>query len=122
MSYQQSNLVDEYIAQFGDEVKERLSWMRSAIQATFPKTIEDISYSMPTYRPAPEKRGIVHFAATKGHIGLYAVFDPKDNAPMHEKMKPYRTGKGTLQFKNDQPLPKHIIREILAYHAGKVEM
>lgn len=122
MSYQSSPLVDAYIAQFGDETKERLTWVRSAIQATFPKTIEDISYEMPTYRPAPGKRGVVHFSASKSHIGIYAIFDPQSNAPMHDKMSPYRTGRGTLQFKNDEPLPKHTIREILAYHAGKIDL
>jgi len=77
---------------------------------------------MPAYRPAPERRGIVFFAATKGHIGLYAVFEPKSNAPMHDKMKKYRTSKATLQFRNDEPLPKHTIREILAYHATKFDL
>jgi len=118
MSYQQSPLVDEYIADFPAEMQERLSWVRSAIQATFPKTIEDISYGMPTYRPAPERRGIVHFAAAKGHIGIYGIFEPKNDANMHRIMTPYRTGKGTLQFKNDEKLPKTIIREILLYHSG----
>jgi len=122
MSYQQSPLVDEYIAQFDEPIKERLTWMRRAIQASFPKTIEDMSYGMPAYRPAPERRGIVFFAATKGHIGLYAVFDPKSNAPMHHLMQKYRTSKATLQFKNDEPLPKHSIREILAYHATKFDL
>lgn len=120
MSYQSSSLVDEYIAQFDGDIKERLIWFRKAIQATFPKTIEDISYGMPAYREAPQKRGIVFFAASKGHIGVYAIFDPKNNAKLHSKMNPYRTGKGTLQFKNDEPLPKLLIREILAYHAGKI--
>jgi len=118
MSYQQNQLVDKYIAQFPEPIQERLSFMRSAIQATFPKTIEDISYGMPTYRPGPGKRGIVHFAATKDHIGLYAIFEPKNDANMHRMMLPYRSGKGTLQFKNDEPLPKGIIRKIIAHHAG----
>lgn len=122
MSYQQNELVDEYIAQFGGETKERLIWMRAAIQATFPKSFEDISYGLPTYRTAPEKRGIVHFGAAKDHVGLYAIFEPKANAHIQGKMKPYRTGKGTLQFKNDEPLPKHTIREILAHHASKIAM
>ena len=121
MSYQQSKLVDNYIAQFDKETKERLTWLRSVVQATFPKTIEDISYGMPTYRPAPGKRGIVHFAAAKDHIGLYAIFDPKNDAAMHDKMNPYRTGRGTLQFKNDTPLPRRTIRQILAHHASKVD-
>jgi uncharacterized protein YdhG (YjbR/CyaY superfamily) len=118
MSYQQSPLVTDYIDHFNGETKQRLEALRKAVQSAFPKTIEDISYGMPTYRPAPKKRGVVHFAASKGHIGLYAIFDPKNNSTMHEKMKPYRTGRGTLQFQNDQPFPLKTIREILAYQEG----
>lgn len=120
MTYQSSALVDEYIARFSGETKERLSLLRSAIQATFPHTVEDMSYGMPTYRPAPKKRGLVHFAAAKDHIGIYAIFDPKSDAPMHKKMQAYRTGKGTLQFSNSQKFPITTIRQILAHHATKV--
>ena len=116
MSYQQSKAVDEYIAGYNDEIQRRLEKLRKAMQSTFPKTIEDISYGIPTYRPEPKKRGIVHFGATKGHIGIYGVFDIRNNAPIHDKMQQYRTGKGTLQFRNDQPLPMGTIRQILAYH------
>lgn len=122
MTYQQSARVDEYIAQFDGDVKERLTLLRKAIQAAFPKTIEDISYGIPTYRPHPGKRGIVHFGATKDHIGLYAIFEPKSNAPMHKKMEPYRSGQGTLQFKHAKPFPLGTIRHILAYHTTKVDM
>ena len=118
MAYQQSKLVDEYIARFDAETQRRLHLLRNAIQATFPHTIEDISYGIPTYRPEPGKRGLVHFGAAGGHIGIYGIFDPKNNSTIHEKMKPYRTGRGTLQFKNSDPLPMVTIRQILIYHAS----
>lgn len=118
MSYQQNKLVDAYIAQFPEPIQERLSFIRAAIQATFPKSIEDISYGIPTYRPAPERRGLIHFGATKSHVALYGVFEPKNDAFMHRAMLPYRTGKGTLQFKHDDKLPKGTIRKIIAHHAG----
>lgn len=121
MSYRQSPLVDEYIAGFSGEVHDRLIKLRRAIQATFPKTVEDISYGMPTYRPAEGKRGILHFAATKDHIGIYAIIEaPKDHVS-HSLVAPYRTGKGTLQFQHSQPFPMSTIRQILAYHASKFE-
>ena len=118
MSYHRSPLVDEYIAQSPEPIRERLSSIRSIIQATFPKAIEDISYGMPTYRPAPGKRGIIHFAAQKGHVAIYAVFEPKNDAFMHRLMLPHRSGRGTLQFKNDVPLPVGTIRKIVTHHAG----
>ncbi len=73
---------------------------------------------MPTYRPAPKKRGIVHFAAPKNHIGIYGIFEHRNNSVFHETSKPYRTGRATLQFPNDQPFPMTDIRQILAYHAA----
>lgn len=122
MTYQQSPLVDAYIAQFHGDVKERLILLRKAVQAAFPKTIEDISYDMPTYRPQPEKRGVVHFGTAKGHIGIYAIFEPKSNAPMHKKIEQYRSGKGTLRFENTKPFPITTIRQILTYHASQIDM
>lgn len=116
MAYQQSKLVDEYIARYGAETQRRLQRLRKAIQATFPKSIEDISYGLPTYRPAPKKRGIVHFGAQKGHIGLYAVVDVRSNSVIHDKIQHYQTGRGTLQFKNDEPFPMATIRQILTFH------
>ena len=118
MSYHQDPDVDAYIARFDQPIRERLVWLRGAIHTQFPNTIEDISYGMPTYRPAPGARGILHFAAQKDHIGIYAILEPKHDSLMHNTMKPYRTGRGTLQFKNDKPLPKLIIRQILANHAS----
>lgn len=121
MAYQQSKLVDEYIARFDAETQRRLTLLRKAIQATFPHTIEDISYGIPTYRPAPTKRGLVHFGATAGHVGIYGIFDVRNNAVIHEKMQRHRTGRGTLQFKNDEPFPMADIRQILTFYKAHLE-
>lgn len=118
MSYQSSPLVDAYLKGYSGETKKRLVKLRASIQRLFPHTIEDISYGMPTYRPAPKKRGIVHFACFGDHIGLYAVFDPENNPILHDKLKPYRTGKGTLQFKHSDPFPVQLIDDALIHHAA----
>lgn len=122
MSYSQSQLVSAYIDGFNGETKKRLQAIRKAVQRIFPTTVEDMSYGMPTYRPAPGKRGIVHFAASSHHIGLYAVFDPTDNPILHDKLRPYRTGKGTLQFKYNEPLPLNLIEDVLMYHAAQCSL
>lgn len=121
MTYQQSQRVTDYIAEFSGETKKRLQTLRATIQSHFPTTVEDSSYGMPTYRPAPGKRGIVHFAATPHHIGLYAVFDPTDNPSLKSALAPYRTGKGTLQFKHTDSLPIDLINSALAYHANTLK-
>ncbi len=119
MSYQESPLVSEYIAQFPSEIQSKLQQLRVLIQKAFPDTIEDISYDMPTYRPAPKKRGIVHFAHFDKHIGLYAVFMPAESDELYHQLAPYNTGKGTLQFSHEKPLPVELIEKALNYHAKR---
>ena len=120
MSYQESQDVTSYIAQFEQPVQKRLAQLRQLIQRRFPHTIEAISYGMPCYRPAAGKRGIVYFAAAKAHVGLYAVVDAEPNESIYPVLQKYKTGRGTLQFKNTEPFPLEEIDEILLYQAKKI--
>ena len=119
MTSQHSPLVDEYIAQFDAKTQKRLQTLSNATLSVFPKSIEDISYGMPTYRPTPKKRGMVHFAAFKDHIGIYGILDASSEPAVHHLMESYRTGKGSLAFTNEKPLPMNHIRQFLAYQASK---
>lgn len=121
MTSQHSPLVDEYIAQFDAETQKRLQTIREAIFSAFPTSVEDISYGMPTYRPAPKKRGIVHFAAFKDHVGIYGILDASSEPALHHIMEAYRTGKGSLSFVHTKKLPLKHIRQFLAYQASKFE-
>lgn len=107
--------VDAYIAQFPELQQERMKALRKIIRKTFPTAIEDISYKMPAYRLAVGKRPVVFFGAYEKHIGVYAVLTP-DDSKLYKEIEPYNTGKGTLQFSNDQPLPVVLIERVLANH------
>ena len=48
MAYVEDPRISAYIKTFPDDVAQRLSTLRAAIQTTFSETIEDISYGMPT--------------------------------------------------------------------------
>ena len=107
--------VDDYIAQFPLQAQERMKMLRKIIRRTFPTAIEDISYKMPAYRLQPGKRAVVYFSAFEKHIGLYAVLAPNDSK-LYKQIEPYNTGKGTLRFDNDKPLPVVLIEQVLANH------
>ncbi|MFZ1301360.1 MAG: DUF1801 domain-containing protein [Candidatus Microsaccharimonas sp.] len=119
MTTQTDPRVDEYIATFTPEIQKRLKALRTVIRKAFPESIEDISYKMPAYRLKPGKRPVVFFCVFTKHIGLYAVLSPNDSE-LYQKIAPYNTGKGTLQFQNDQPLPLELIQEVLIDHAAQV--
>ena len=69
---------------------------------------------MPTYWKG---RNIIHFAAIKNHIGLY----PGGEAPVvfAEKLKDYKTSKGTIQFPLNKEIPLELIAEIAVWCYGR---
>ena len=119
MTTQTDPRVDEYIAAFPFHTQERLKLLRTIIKRTFPTAIEDISYKMPAYRLQAGKMPVVFFSAFEKHIGVYAVLTP-DDSKLSAEIKPYNTGKGTLRFDNDKPLPVILIERVLANHYSKL--
>jgi uncharacterized protein YdhG (YjbR/CyaY superfamily) len=102
--------VDEYIASFDGEVRERLERIRAVIREAAPEAEEKISYGMPAYKM---KRILVYFAAHTNHIGLYPT--PSATGKFKEELKSYEAGKGSIRFPNDQPMPYDLIKRIVEF-------
>lgn len=102
--------IDEYIGSFDNDVQEILEKVRDTIQKAAPEAKEKISYSMPAF----EQNGIVvYFAAFKNHIGLYAL--PSGHEAFKEELSKYKTGKGSVQFPLDKPMPFDLITKIVKF-------
>ncbi len=102
--------IDEYIAGFPPATQRLLQQVRAVIQASAPEATETISYAVPTF----DLNGhLVHFAAFAGHIGLYPT--PSGIEEFEEELKPYRSGKGSLRFPLDEPLPLDLISRIVEF-------
>lgn len=103
--------VDEYIKSFPKPLQAKLEELRRIIKEEIPNTEETMSYKMPTYKL--DGKYVVYFAAWKKHISLYPFSSTMEGI---EGISDYKTsGKGTLQFPIDKPLPTRIIREIVAF-------
>ena len=103
--------VDDYIAAFPSEVRERMEIMREAIKKNAPEAVECIAYAMPAYKL--NKKPLVYFAGYEKHIGFYAT--PTGHEKFKEQLSKYKQGKGSVQFPNDQPLPLGLIAEIVKF-------
>ena len=68
---------------------------------------------MPTFTLAGSY--LVYFAAFKKHIGFYAA--PIGNAEFTEDLSAYQSGKGTLKFPFDKPIPYDLISKITTFRA-----
>lgn len=102
--------IDAYIANFPEEVQQKLAQMRATIRAAAPEAEETISYQMPTFRL---HGNLVHFAAFKHHIGFYPI--PSGIAEFQEELSAYKMGKGSVQFPLNQPLPIELITRIVQF-------
>jgi uncharacterized protein YdhG (YjbR/CyaY superfamily) len=108
--------IDEYIAAQDDDRKPVLQQFRKIIRAAAPKAEEVISYGMPAFKQGSV---LVYFAAMKEHYGFYPTSKPIE--VFKDKLKPYKTSKGAIQFPIDKPLPEKLIVEIVKYRVKEVE-
>jgi uncharacterized protein YdhG (YjbR/CyaY superfamily) len=107
--------IDEYIAQFPEEVQRKLQELRQTIRIAAPHAKESISYQMPTFKL---KGNLVHFAAYKNHIGLYPA--PSGIEKFKKELSVYKGAKGSVQFPIDKPLPLKLIEKIVRFRVKEV--
>jgi uncharacterized protein YdhG (YjbR/CyaY superfamily) len=102
--------VDDYIKQFPAAVKNSLQQLRKTIKAAAPKAEEVISYGMPAYK---YNGVLVYFAGYKNHIGFYGT--PSGHAEFAKELSKYKSGKGSVQFPLDEPLPLKTVEQIVKF-------
>jgi uncharacterized protein YdhG (YjbR/CyaY superfamily) len=102
--------VDEYLKAVPERSRAVLEELRETIRAAAPEATETIAYQMPTFRE--HGRFLVSFAAYKDHCSLF----PASKAVMEahgEALRPYFSGKGTLRFSADDPIPAALVEKIV---------
>jgi uncharacterized protein YdhG (YjbR/CyaY superfamily) len=105
-----ANSIDDYIAGFPSDTQKVLKELRALIKATAPDATEKITYRMPTF---VLKRHLVYFAGYEKHVGFYPTGSGIE--AFKEELKPYKGGKGSVQFPLGQPLPTDLIRRIVEF-------
>ena len=110
MTTTKPNNMDEYIAEFPKDTQIFLEQIRSTIKKTLPEAAEAIKYAMPTFTL---EGNLGHFAAFKNHIGFYPA--PVGIAAFKKELAVYKTGKGSVQFPLDQPMPLDLIIKIVKF-------
>ncbi len=99
--------IDEYIAAQDERVQPRLNEIRAILKKALPEAEECISWSMPTYKKG---RNIIHFAASKKHIGVYPGGEATEE--FAEELEGIDTSKGTIRLPYDRELPEDLLVRI----------
>ena len=103
--------MDAYLAVLDEPERETLTRLRQTIREIVPDAEECISYGMPAFRL--DGKVVAGFAAFKHHLSYF----PHSGSVLPEladDLGAYSWSKGTLQFPLDRPLPKALVKKLIA--------
>lgn len=115
---ERANSISDYIARFPPDIRERLQMIRNMIKELVPGAVEVISYGMPAFKY--KKKILLYFAAFTNHTGFYAT--PEANIAFEEEISHYKTGKGSIQFPHNLPLPLDLMAKLVLYKVALIDM
>ncbi|MCI4350307.1 MAG: DUF1801 domain-containing protein [Thermoplasmata archaeon] len=107
--------VDEYLARLPPKYRAALRGLRKTIRGAAPDAVEVISYQMPAFR---HHGMLVYYAAFSDHASLF-VASAQVRRKFSAELKPYESGKGTLHFTPEKPLPDDLVRRIVRARAAE---
>ncbi len=107
--------VAAYIAAAPPAARKNLRELRALLRQVAPRATESLKWGVPVFE---EGRILFAYAAFKSHLNF--VPTPAAMQPFTAELAKYKTGKGSIQFPHDQPLPRALIRRIAAFRAREV--
>ncbi len=108
--------IDAVIKDAPKAMQPILKKLRATIRKAVPKAEEAIRYGMPVFRL--NDKNLVYFMFFKKHIGFFA-----GRAGIEADVKaakPYSTGKSTLRFELDKPIPYALVTKITKLRVKEV--
>ena len=107
--------VSAYIDAAPREAQAKLREIRAILGDAAPGATEAIKWGCPVF---VQERILFAYTAHKAHMN----FMPTGSAmiPFKEELAEFKTGKDTIQFSYDKPLPKALIRRIAKHRVKQV--
>jgi len=84
--------------------------MRALVAAAAPGATQSLKWGMPAFSYA---RILVTFAAFRHHIGFFPT--PAAVRAFAKDLGRFKTSRAAIQFPHDRPLPRALIRRIVAF-------
>jgi len=109
--------IDEYLAGLDEPKRKTLQALRQTIHAIIPRAEERISYGMPAFRL--EGKVIAGFAAFKNHLA-YLPHSGSVLRELSDDLAGYESTPGSLHFPIDKPLPKSLVKKLIATRLEEV--
>ncbi len=108
--------VDEYLRGIEEPKRSTLEALRGTILEIVPDAEQVISYKVPAFRV--DGRIVAGFAAFKDHLS-YLPFSGSVLPELAGELEGYTMTKSALHFPVDRPLPKTLVRKLIAARRSK---
>lgn len=115
MTHPKSERVAEYIDAAPAAAQKHLREIRSILKQVAPNAREDLKWGSPVFE---ENRILFSYSAHKAHLNFMPTGPSIE--PFKEELVGYKTGKDTIQFPYDTPLPTALIAKIATHRAMQV--
>jgi uncharacterized protein YdhG (YjbR/CyaY superfamily) len=109
--------VDEYLRGLDEPKRSTLQALRRTILEIVPGAEEVISYRVPAFRVGGKT--VAGFAAFKDHLS-YLPFSGSILGQVADELKGYTMTKSSLHFPVDRPLPKTVVKKLIALRLREV--
>ena len=110
--------IDDYLANVGEPKRATLQKLRQTIRDLLPDAEEVISYGMPAFRL--DGKVIAGFAAFKNHLA-YLPHSGSVFSELREDLAGYASTEGSLHFPIDKPLPKALVKKLIAARLKQIK-
>ena len=108
--------VDEYLRRIEEPKRSTLEALRRMILEIVPDAEQVISYRVPAFRIDGET--VAGFAAFRDHLS-YLPFSGSVLSDLADELQGYTMTKSALHFPVDRPLPKTLVKKLIAARLGK---
>ena len=109
--------VDEYLRGVDEPKRSSLRALRRTILEIVPDAEQVISYRVPAFRVGGKT--VAGFAAFKNHLS-YLPFSGSVLGPLADELEGYTMTKSSLHFPVDRPLPKAVVKRLIAVRLGEI--
>ncbi len=102
--------INEYLASVPTTHRAALKQLNGQIKKLYPKATEHIAYQVPLFKL--DGHPLLSFRASKNHSSIFP-WSSTVLKPIAKMLKGYSTGKGTVRFAPNKPLPLKIVKAVL---------
>lgn len=113
------NAIDDYLAGQPEPQRSTLAALRSTIAALLPRAEESIAYGAPAWKV--DGTAVAGFAGFAKHCA-YLPFSGAVTETLADQLSAYTITKGSVTFPVDRPMPKPVVKKLVAARLAEISM